>query len=76
MQQAKPLSRLHGLSSLVGNTPLLAIAMEYRGRRRTLYAKAEYLNMTGSIKDRMAYNIMARGYAGGALIPGAPIIEV
>ena len=76
MQQPDPLSRLRRIANLVGNTPLLAIALQWRGVRRTIYAKAEYLNMTGSIKDRMAYNIMARGYAGGALIPGAPIIEV
>ena len=69
-------SRLRQLSSLVGNTPLLAIQLRYRGKKRTLYAKAEYLNMTGSIKDRMAYNIMACGYERQTLIPGAPIIEV
>jgi hypothetical protein len=32
------------LRHLVGNTPLLAIACEVRGRRRMVYAKAEYLN--------------------------------
>jgi len=46
--------RLQGLHHLVGNTPLLAIQCEFRGRRRTIYAKAEHLNLTGSIKDRMA----------------------
>lgn len=68
--------RLQQLAGLVGNTPLLAITLRYRGLQRTLYAKAEYLNMTGSIKDRMAYNILAQGYSRGTLMPGAPIIEV
>jgi cysteine synthase A len=64
-----------GLRSLVGNTPLLAIELAYRGEPRVLYAKAEYLNMTGSIKDRMALHIMRRGYARGLLHGGERVIE-
>jgi cysteine synthase A len=67
--------RIRGLSSLIGNTPLLAIEFLFRGQRRTLYAKAENLNMTGSIKDRMAFHIMEQGYAHGVLKPGNRIIE-
>lgn len=50
--------RFLGLKCMVGNTPLLAIHFTYRGRQRTIYAKAENLNMTGSIKDRMALHIL------------------
>jgi len=57
--------RIRGLSSLVGNTPLLAITFSFRGKKHTLYAKAEHLNMPGSIKDRMAFHIMECGYAIG-----------
>jgi len=67
--------RLSQLSALIGNTPLLAIDCEFRGRRRTVYAKAEHLNMTGSIKDRMAFHIMAQGYARGLLKQGDVIAE-
>jgi cysteine synthase A len=67
--------RIRSLSCLIGNTPLLAIELRYRGEPRTLYAKAEYLNMTGSIKDRMAFHIVRRGYERGVLRPGATIIE-
>ncbi len=67
--------RIRRLSSLIGNTPLLEIHFLYRGRRRKLYAKAENLNMTGSIKDRMAFHIMGKAYARGTLSPGATIIE-
>jgi cysteine synthase len=70
-----PGERLRGLSSLVGNTPLLAIECDFRGSRRIVYAKAEHLNLSGSIKDRMAMHILRRGYATGALRPGALIIE-
>lgn len=67
--------RLRGLRALVGNTPLLAIDCEFRGRRSTIYAKAEHLNLTGSIKDRMALHILQRGYERGALQPGDLVIE-
>ncbi|MDH3347517.1 MAG: cysteine synthase family protein [Desulfobulbaceae bacterium] len=69
------LNRIRGLSSLVGNTPLLAIELEFKGRQRTIYAKAENLNMTGSIKDRMAYYILHQGYVRGTLNPGDRIAE-
>jgi len=59
----------------VGNTPLLAFDLEFRGERRVLYAKAEYLNMTGSIKDRMALHIIRRGYDRGLLRPGDRLVE-
>jgi cysteine synthase A len=67
--------RIQRLSSLIGNTPLLEIHFQYRGKRRTLYAKAENLNMTGSIKDRMALHIIRKAYAKGSVRPSATIIE-
>ena len=70
-----PTDRILGLSSLIGNTPLLAVKFKYKGRERTIYAKAENLNMTGSIKDRMAYHILLNGYKRGLLKPGYSIIE-
>ena len=67
--------RLCGLRQLVGHTPLLAISFVRHGRRRRIHAKAEHLNMTGSIKDRMALHILSDARAEGALAPGAPIVE-
>jgi cysteine synthase A len=64
-----------GKSSLIGNTPLLAIDYTFGGHKRCLYAKAENLNMTGSIKDRMAFHILDQGYTRGTLKPGARVIE-
>ena len=68
-------SRIRGLSSLISNTPLLAIEFTFKGDKRTLYAKAENLNMTGSIKDRMALHILEQGYERGILNPGNLVIE-
>jgi len=67
--------RLEEISCLVGNTPLLAIRVLVRGSERTIYVKAEHLNLTGSIKDRMALHMLRRAYANGMLKPGAPILE-
>ncbi len=60
---------------MIGNTPLLAIRFSFRGRERVIYAKAEHLNMTGSIKDRMAFHILKRAYEEGRIQPGDTIVE-
>lgn len=66
---------LRGLGRSVGNTPLLAIRCRFRNRERVIYAKSEQLNLTGSIKDRMALHILASAYASGTLQPGDTIAE-
>ncbi len=63
------------LRCLVGNTPLLAVRLRFRGSVRTIYAKAEHLNLTGSIKDRMALYILEAAYKTGQLRPGMCIAE-
>ena len=67
--------RIRGLSSLIGNTPLLAVRFTFRQQERVIYAKAENLNMTGSIKDRMAFHILMQGYTSGTLKSGDRVIE-
>ncbi|MFH1944089.1 MAG: cysteine synthase family protein [Acidobacteriota bacterium] len=67
--------RLSNLSCLIGNTPLLAVDFNYKNKSRVIYAKAENLNMTGSIKDRMAFQILKMGYERGLLKPGGAIGE-
>jgi len=67
--------RIRGLSSLIGNTPLLKIRFKYKGKERIIYAKAENLNMTGSIKDRMALHILREAYSRDAIEPAGLIIE-
>jgi len=67
--------RFKSLWYLVGNTPLLEINFRKGGRHRRIFAKAENLNMTGSIKDRMAVHILKRAYEEGQLKPGETIVE-
>ncbi len=69
------LSRIDSLRYIIGNTPMLGIRFRYKGKPRKLYVKAEYVNLTGSIKDRMAYHILRRAYEAGALRPGDTIVE-
>ncbi len=68
-------STVDDLDALIGNTPLVEIAYRCDGRPRRIYAKYEILNMTGSVKDRMAAHIFRRAYASGELEPGDSIVE-
>ena len=72
---ADALERLEALAPIVGNTPLVAIDFTFRGANRTLYAKLESMNFTGSVKDRMALHVLRRGYENGLLEPGGRIVE-
>lgn len=67
--------RFRGMKHLIGNTPLLAVHFKFRGRRRVVYAKAEHLNLTGSIKDRMAFHILKRAFDDGQISAGDTIAE-
>jgi len=69
------LERFRGVRGMVGNTPLLALRLRLRGVPRIVYAKAEHLNLTGSIKDRMALYILERAYRDGRIRPGDAIAE-
>jgi cysteine synthase A len=63
------------LRQLIGQTPLLEVLYRYRGRERRLFAKYESMNMTGSVKDRMACHILAEAYASDLLRPGHTLVE-
>ncbi len=64
-----------GIKHIIGNTPLLAIRYRFHGKQRVVYAKAEHMNMTGSIKDRMAYHVLRQAYLQGLIKPGDTIAE-
>lgn len=65
-------------TQLIGNTPLLKVSryMEKAGvKDAVILAKLEYLNPAGSVKDRVAFNMVERAEEEGVLKPGATIIE-
>ena len=74
-QRLAELARFSTLRHIIGNTPLLAINFLYKGEERTIYVKAEHVNLTGSIKDRMAYHILQQAADSGSLVPGMVIAE-
>ena len=60
---------------LIGNTPLVKINYKYQGKQKRIYAKLEYFNLTGSIKDRVAYYILENAKKCGELKEKMPIVE-
>lgn len=59
----------------IGNTPLVRINKLNPNKNVTMYAKVEGFNPTGSIKDRIALNMIQQAEAEGRLTKGKTIIE-
>ena len=59
----------------VGNTPMIRIKYKYNGKEQYIYTKLESYNLTGSIKDRVAYYIIKEAYKSGELKKGMTIVE-
>ena len=57
---------------IIGDTPLIRLQRMSQGE---IFAKAEFLNPGGSIKDRIAKHILLGGIADGDLKPGDVIVE-
>jgi S-sulfo-L-cysteine synthase (O-acetyl-L-serine-dependent) len=65
-----------GITRLIGNTPLLRIRMFERDfPRLEVYAKAEWFNPGGSVKDRAALSMIEDGERSGALTHKKTIID-
>ena len=63
------------LSKLIGNTPMIKIKYRYENREGYVYAKLEYYNYTGSIKDRLAYYIIKKSKEEKVLKENQAIVE-
>ena len=61
---------LENLQGLIGNTPLIKITYKFNGEIKNAFMKAEWFNMSGSIKDRVAFSIIRHAYETGALEKG------
>src|SRR4051812_19122153 len=68
-------SKFAHLWHLVGNTPMLELHYTYKGNPGKIYVKCEHYNLTGSVKDRMALNILFEAYKNCAIKPGDTIVE-
>ena len=62
---------------LVGNTPLVALQKYSKNRQLNaeIIAKVEFFNPGGSVKDRVALNMIVEAEKNGVLKPGSTIIE-
>ncbi len=59
----------------IGWTPLIRLHHVTRGIRTPVYAKAEFFNPGGSVKDRIGLPIIERAEREGKLKPGGTIVE-
>ena len=59
----------------IGNTPMIKIKYKYKGEENYIYTKLEFYNITGSIKDRVAYYIIKKAYENGDLQKEQMIVE-
>lgn len=69
------MKRFDNISAMIGRTPLLEIHYTYKGEPGRIFAKAEYFNLSGSIKDRVAFHILRKAYEDCAISPDDIIVE-
>lgn len=60
---------------LIGNTPLVRLRRVVSGVNANVYAKCEFLNPSGSIKDRMALRMITEAERNGKLRKGGTIVD-
>jgi N-(2-amino-2-carboxyethyl)-L-glutamate synthase len=64
-----------GVVSAIGNTPLVRLTKVITGAPLAVYAKLEGLNPGGSVKDRTAYNVIAKAVEAKVIRPDTVVIE-
>src|ERR1700724_1032372 len=63
------------ITELVGQTPMLQLKRVVPAGSADVFAKLEYLNPGGSVKDRAAVGIISRAEEEGKLTAGGTIVE-
>lgn len=73
----QPRSRVESVIDLIGNTPLVRLAKiaEEVNPNVEIYAKAEWFNPGGSVKDRPALRMILEGIRKGDLTPDKTIMD-
>ncbi len=72
----QPIRIASSVLDLIGRTPLVRLrAFEHETPRVELFAKAEWQNPGGSVKDRAASRMILEGEASGALTPDRIIVD-
>jgi len=64
-----------GILDTIGHTPLIKVDQLAKGVKVNLFVKPEYMNPSGSIKDRIAFKMIEQAEERGWLKPGFTILE-
>ena len=67
--------RYESLLDAIGNTPLVRLQRIPRHLKPAIYAKLEFINPGGSVKDRIALRMLLQAEREGKIKPGGTIIE-
>ena len=75
MIETRPMPVFQNILQAIGNTPLVRLNKVVGPEDAAVYAKCEFLQPGGSIKDRMAMWILDKAEREGRIKPGATIVE-
>ncbi|WP_218975532.1 PLP-dependent cysteine synthase family protein [Peptoniphilus catoniae] len=67
--------KIEELKNMIGNTPMLEVNFKYKNKQKKIFAKVEYYNLSGSVKDRMAYYVLKNAYDTGSIKENDTIVE-
>lgn len=67
--------KFDNILDLIGNTPMVRLLTGIRPDGPTVYVKLEFLNPSGSVKDRMAKHILTKALANGQIKRGDTVID-
>ncbi len=63
------------ITETIGHTPLVRLNRVTRGLHAEVYAKLEFFNPLGSVKDRIGYNMIVAAERAGQITPDTVIVE-
>jgi cystathionine beta-synthase len=75
LQDNKKIKAFDSIIKTIGNTPLVRLQKITSGYQGHYFAKIEFLNPGGSVKDRIGLDIISEAEESGRLKPGGTIVE-
>lgn len=75
MEPSKKHRRMETVLEAIGNTPLIRLNKLTKGLESEVWVKPEFMNPSGSIKDRIAIYMLDKAEREGKLKPGGTIVE-
>lgn len=64
------------IKKMITNTPIIEIKCKFNDKIQKIFVKCEWFSLTGSIKDKVAYQIYFDAYKNGLLKKGDEVVEV